>query len=173
MEEMASAPNVGGHLHPGFNLLSHSGQPNLQWPQQFPRDLARHPQRTVPLTSPFTSDMFGPDATVDETRNLQYHRNNEIPHPDVMRRRNPSYQRPYRQSSTHFNSPDRRQSARSADGPVPLSELSTPARNQNRRSFDRYSTDVPSGAIVPNGPIRSPSSRAAGTSYFAQSYVLQ
>ncbi|OAG04900.1 uncharacterized protein CC84DRAFT_808854 [Paraphaeosphaeria sporulosa] len=164
VDEVAGTPNDVGHPYPGFNLPSYSGppdHPNLQWPQQLPRNFARHPQRTVPMTSSFSSDMFGTDTTVDETRNPQYHRNSEIPHPDVTSRRNPSYQRPHRQGSSDFNSPDRRHSSRSADGHAPLSELGSSLRTHNRRSFDRYSTDVPNGATGPNGPIRSPSSRGA------------
>lgn len=170
VDDMASTQNVGGHPYSGFNLPNYStppGHPNLQWAQQYPRNFARHPQRTVPMTSSFASDILGPDTAVDETRSSQHYRNNEVPHPDVMSRRNLSYQRPYRQSSSDFNNQDRRHSSRPADGPAPLSELGSSPRNSNRRSFDRYSNDVPGGVAEPNGPIRSPASRAAGTSLSA------
>ncbi|KAL5395886.1 hypothetical protein PMIN02_003626 [Paraphaeosphaeria minitans] len=161
VEEMASTQTIGGHPYSGFNLPSYLGpsdHPNLQWPQQLPRNSVRHPQRTLPVTGALVSDMFGSDAMVDEAHNSQYHRNNVIPHPDVLSRRNSSYQRPYRQGSSDFNSPDRRHSSRYADGPAPLSEPGSSPRNHNRRSSDRYSTDFVGG---PNGPIRSPSSRGA------------
>lgn len=171
MDEMSSASNFGGHLHSGFNLPSPSGRPdvsNPRWPQQLPRDFARQPQRTISVTSSFDSDISRLDASVEGTRNLQYDHHDEIPHPDVMRRRNTSYQRPYRQSDAQFNNPDRRHSTRSADGSAFLSGLGTSPRNQNRRSFDRYSANISSGANGPNGQTRSASSHSAGTSCLAR-----
>jgi hypothetical protein len=120
----------------------------------------RQPQRPVTSTNPLSSDAFGPDAAVDETRHSQHLRTNEIPHPDVMVRRSIPYQRPYRQDSPDSNSQERRHSSRPADGTPPLQEVSMP-RNSNRRSFDRYSTDLPSSAHETNGATRSPASRAA------------
>ncbi|KAF2447227.1 hypothetical protein P171DRAFT_248057 [Karstenula rhodostoma CBS 690.94] len=164
MDEMANTQNVGGPPYSGFHLPNYSeppGHPNLQWPQQLPRTFARHPQRQVPGTSSFASDISGPDAAVDENRHFQHTRTNEIPHPDLMSQRNLSYQRPYRQGSSDSSSQDRRHSSRPADSPAPLSETGSSPRNPNRRSFDRYSTDIPSGAAESNGASRSPASRAA------------
>lgn len=164
VDETASAQRVVGHPYSGFNLptsIGPPGHPNLQWPQQSPRNFARHAQRTVPLASSFASDILGSDAPVDETSSPQYYRNSEISQSDVMRRRNLSIQRPYRHSSSDFNSQGRRHSSRPADGHIPLSELEPSPRNFNRRSSGRYSMDGTSGAGELTGPVRSPSSHAA------------
>jgi hypothetical protein len=163
---------IDGHPYSGFSIPSYSsppGYPSLQWPQQSPRPFARHPQRPAPSTNSFSSDVFGPETAVDETRHFQHLRTNEIQHPDVMVRRSMPYQRPYRQGSPDSNSRERRHSSRPADIPPPLPEVGSSPRNSNRRSFDRYSNDLPSGAHEANGPTRSLASRAAGTSVSAYS----
>lgn len=167
---MFSTQGIGRHPFPILGLPSYVSPPghsNPQWAQEASHSNDRRPPRPVHPANPFPSDPFGVDAEQDEIHNLEDLRNNEFYHPNVMFRRRASHQRPSRQNAQDSTSQERRRSSRPADGPASLPDLIPMSRNSNRRSFDRYLSDLPGGAPESNGSTRSPGSRATGTSVTA------